>query len=259
MTRVSRLVGLLGIATLWLAGSARAEEFRVESDVFIGDQKEPIARSVTLFSSGLVYDFPRLGPKEITVFDPARGRFVLLDPERKVKTTVATQELLELAAAMKVHAKDLTGAFAFAANPKFEEHLDADTDWLTLSSPVLTYRARCMSPEVAAAADRYRQFADWYARLNATRPGSLPPFARMELDRAIAERQQVPLEVELTVEPERRFVGRRLVVRSRHHFNWRLSNTDRQQIDTAGNYMAGFESVSVSVYRESLEQLASDR
>ena len=241
-----------------IVASASADEFRVESDIFVGNQKEPIAKNLTLFSSGLVYDFPRMGPKEITVFDPARGRFVLLDPRRKVKTTVTTQELLELAAAMKVHAREMKGAFAFAANPKFDQEMDDETGWLTLSSPSLTYRALCISPESSSAVASYRGFADWYARLNATRPGSLPPFARMELDRAISERRQVPQEVELTVEPERRFVGRKLVVRSKHLFNWRLSNVDRQQIEKAGTYMADFEAVSVSTYRESLDQLAGN-
>ncbi len=259
MTRRLGLNWVLGIAILALAASTSADEFRVESDIFVGNQKEPIAKNLTLFSSGLVYDFPRLGPEEITVFDPARGRFVLLDPQRKVKTTVTTQELLELAAAMKVHARELTGAFAFAANPEFDQEMDDETGWLTLSSPSLTYRARCIAPEVPSAVARYRGFADWYARLNATRPGSLPPFARMELDKAISERQQIPQEVELTIEPERRFVGRKLVVRSKHLFNWRLSNTDRRQIEQAGTYMAEFEAVSVGVYREYLEQLASSR
>jgi hypothetical protein len=256
MSTKPRLRLLVGVFSLLLAASAVAEEFRVETDIFLGDQKEPLAQNVTLFSSGLVYDFPRTGPEEITVFDPSRGRFVLLDPKRKIKTTVTTQELLELAAAMKVHARELEGAFAFAANPEFDEEMDDNTGWLTLSSPLLTYRAHCTTPKLPSAVTSYRSFADWYARLNATRPGSLPPFARMELNRAIAQRDQVPEEVELTVEPKIRYVGRKLVVRSRHLFNWRLSNTDRKQIDQAGTHMADFEAVTVREYRRSLEQLA---
>jgi len=159
---------------------------------------------------------------------------------------------------MKVHARELEGAFAFAANPEFDEEVDHNTDWLTLSSRLLTYRARCATPKLPSAVTSYRSFADWYARLNATRPGSLPPFARMELNRAIAQRDQVPEEVELTVQPKIRFVGRKLVVRSRHLFNWRLSNTDRKLIDQAGTHMADFEAVTVREYRRSLEQLAGE-
>jgi hypothetical protein len=233
--------------------AVHAEEFRVETEVFVGHQDEPIAENVTLFSSGLVYDFPLVGPEEITVFDPSRGRFVLLDGQRKVKTTLTTDELLKFAAAMKVQAHGMDGVVAFAANPRFEESLDEETGWLSLAGNVITYRAKCTIPKIPSAVLGYQEFADWYARLNATRPGALPPFARMELNRAVAQRQQVPEEVELVVEPKHRFVGRKLVVRSRHIFNWRLSNTDRKRIDKAGTWMAEFQPISFRDYRQSLQ------
>jgi hypothetical protein len=242
------IVCLLGACT---SQRSLAEEFRVETDVFIGNNKETIAQNLTLFSSGLVYDFPLIGPEEITVFDPVRGRFVLLDVQRKVKATLTTQDLLQLSAAMKSHASELEGAYAFAADPKFEKRADEHSGWLALTSPLLTYRAKCVPPKHPSAAARYREFADWYARLNITRPGSLPPFARLELNRAIADQGQVPEEVELTIESERRLIGKKLVIRSQHIFNWILSNTDRHRIDTAGNYMAEFQAVSLQAYRDS--------
>jgi len=257
MSRKPPVRVLLGVVLFLMAGIVSgADEFRVETNVFLGDEEEPFSQDVTFFSSGLVYDFPRTGVGEITVFDPVRGRFVLLDPRRKIKTTVTTQELIELAAAMKVHASELEGAFAFAAAPKFEEQWEGDTGWLTLSSPLLTYRARCITPKLSSAVATYRSFADWFSRLNAMRPGNLPPFARMELDRAIAQRNRIPVEVELTVKPKHRFVGKTLVIHSRQRFNWRLSNTDRKQIDLAGTYMADFQSVTVREYRQSVEHLA---
>ncbi len=231
------------------AAAAMAEDFRIETDVFLGGEKEPVAQNVTLFSGGLVYDFPLIGPQEITVFDEARGRFVLLDVPRKTKTTLTTQELLQTTAAIKVQAQELDGVFAFAADPQFQSEADGADGWLTLSSSLLSYRAKGIKPKLAATADAYRDFADWYARLNATRPGNLPPFPRLELNRTLAERQQVPEEVELTVEPKNRWTGRKLVVRSHHIFNWRLSNTDRKRIETAGTYMADFQAISFQDYR----------
>ena len=238
------------------APAALAEDFRIETDVLVGGEKEPVAQNVTLFSGGLVYDFPLIGPQEITVFDAGRGRFVLLDVPRKTKTTLLTQELLEITAAIKVQAQELDGVFAFAADPQFKREIDQPEGWLTLSSSLLTYRAKGVKPKLSEAAATYRDFADWYARLNATRPGNLPPFARLELNRLLGERQEVPEEVELTVEPKNRWAGRKLVVHSHHIFNWRLSNTDRKRIDTAGGYMADFQAVGFQEYREPL-QLAS--
>ena len=241
----------VAIAVTLLAGSAvsaQMDEFRIDTDVFLGEEKEPFAQNITIFTAGLVYDFPMIGPEEITVFDPTRGRFVLLDTERRVKTTLSTQELLEFTAAMKVQADEAGGVFAAAAHPQFEQSVDNDGEWLTLQSKLLTYRAKGATPKIQDAAASYQQFANWYARLNATRPGSLPPFARIELNRALVEKGWIPEEVELTVNPPSRLVGRKLVVRSRHLPYWRLSNTDRKRIDTAGTHMVEFEAVSFKQY-----------
>ena len=112
---------------------------------------------------------------------------MLLDPQRKVKTTLTTQELLQTTAAIKSQAQELDGLFAFAADPQFNREVDVPEGWLTLSSSLLTYRVKGMEPEPADVVGAYRDFADWYARLNATRPGNLPPFPRMELNRLLAE------------------------------------------------------------------------
>jgi hypothetical protein len=126
---------------------------------------------------------------------------------------------------------------------------DEQSDWLTLSSKVLTYRMRGSAPKQASAVETYRQFADWYARLNATRPGNLPPFARLELNKATAARGLIPEEVELTVVPPNLLTGRKLVVRSHHLVNWLLSNTDRKRVDEAGKYLADFQTVGFREYR----------
>ncbi len=244
------------LATQIPALPASGEDFRIETDVFLGTDKEPVAQSVTLFSGGLVYDFPLIGPQEVTVFDSSRGRFILLDVPRKTKTTLLTQELLEITAAIKVQAQELDGVFAFAANPQFKSESDTQEGWLTLSGSFLSYRAKGVKAQVPAAAATYRDFADWYARLNATRPGNLPPFARLELNRVLGERQEIPEEVELTVEPKNRWAGRKVVIHSRHIVNWRLSNTDRKRIDAAGSQMADFEAVSFQEYRQP-QQLAT--
>lgn len=247
MTRCCLLFAALAAGAV--SAPARAEDFRVETDVFVGNQKKPVAQSLTLFASGLIYDFPLAGSEEVTVFDPVRGRFVLLDPPRKVKTTLAGQDILQFTAALKAHAQEAKGAVAFAAQPQFERSVDEQTGWLTLSSSILTYRAKGQLPKHASIVETYRQFADWYARLNATRPGGLPPFARMELNQALAGRGWVPEEVELTVASTTPVVGKNLVLRSRHHFNWLLSSTDRQRIEDAGTQLVTFQAVSFQDYR----------
>lgn len=240
----------VGLACFAFAGSVAADnqqadrDFRVETDVFIGSEKQPFAQNLTIFTSGLIYDFPLVGPDVITVFDPVRGRFVLLDAKRKVKTTLTTDHIREFNAAIKARAAEIPGAFAFAANPKFKTSFDEETGWLTLASEPLTYRVKGTEPKSKETVRSYQQFADWYKRLSALRPGGMPPFARIELNRAVASRGWVPDEVELTIVPSSRLLGRNLKVRSRHLFNWRLSNTDEKRVSRAGDHMANFQTVT---------------
>jgi len=248
MDRSRLLLGLLVLGCS-VPVASRAQEFRVETDVFVGSQKKPVAQNLTIFVSGLVYDFPLMGPNEIAVLDPSRGRFVLLDTERKIKTTLTTQELLEFTASMKAQAQDAEGVVAFALNPQFDPSFDEQTGWLTLSSKLMTYRLKGSKPKQAAAVDLYRQFADWYARLNATRPGNLPPFARLELNKAAAERGLIPEDVELTVASSYRLVGKTMAIRSHHMINWRLPGTDRKRIDEAGDFLVNYPAVKFQEYR----------
>ena len=249
---VIRLLLVLGIAS-----PAWCSELRVETDIYVGNQKKPVAQNLTLFTSGLVYDFPLVGPKEVTVFDPAHGRFVLLDCRRKVKTMLTTNQILEFASAIRAQAHQIGGVIAFAAEPEFDEAFDAESGRLTLTSQWLTYRVKTIQPDRPAAAASYRSFADWYARLNATRPGSLPPFARLELNKALAQRALVPQEVELIITPKHRQGDRKLVIRSRHNIDWHITNTDRKRIEEAGSWMASFQAVSFRDYERELLAAAS--
>ena len=54
-------------------------------------------------------------------------------------------------AAIKTHAPDMDGVFAFAANPRFEPQFDAENSTLTLRSDMLTYQAKGAPPKFAAA------------------------------------------------------------------------------------------------------------
>jgi hypothetical protein len=242
----------LGTVVLLGAGFAKAQndDFRVDTDIFVGDDREPFAQSITVFSGGMVYDFPLIGTRETTVFDPARGRIVLLDADRRVKTTLSTHELLEYTAALKVKLSNMGGLMADVANNQVEAETGSDGEWFVLRNRLVTYRAKGTVPRIEDAASRYHQFADWYARLNATRPGSMPPFVRIELNRLLVENGMIPEEVELTVSPERGIMGRSTTFRSRHLPYWRLSNTDRQRIETAGTQMAKFNAVTFQRYRQ---------
>ena len=125
------------------------------------------------------------------------------------------------------------------------------------SSAQITYRAKLLVPEDADAARAYRKFADGYARLNAAYKGNFHTLARLDLNRSLAEKGQVPQEVELTVTPKT-LLGKKLEIRSRHLYNWTLSEPDQKRIDKAGVGMADYIEIGLPEFKKSAK-LASTR
>jgi hypothetical protein len=242
---VHRGLAVLVVALAWSAcGIAAGQDFRVETQVFLDKPTEPNAESLTLFCGDVVYDFTK--PQgETTVFDIRRGKLVLLDEARGIRTSLTTGELAEFSAAIK--ARGLQQGEKDLFEPQFETQFDEAQLRVTLASDHLTYSAIGTAAKNPEAAQRYRQFADWYARLNAMRPGNPPPFGRIELNKEIAERGLIPIEVERTV-VENRTLKSRKIARSKHTVTWLISGTDQKRIDEAGHQLANLREVSPSEY-----------
>ena len=237
--------GLLG------PGPARSENdgFRVESKVFVGSEKEPKSENTTIFSKGVIYDYLKT-PAETIVLDPARGRFILLDPNRRLRTELSTQEVLALTENLRQWAATQTDAFTrFLAAPSFEEQFDERTGEVILQSPWVTYRAAMIEPDNEAMAQQYREFCDWYTRLNARlTPGYKLVFARLAFNEAIQKRRQLPKEINLTVQLKKVFGTQKTVVRSEHQFVSHLVESDRDRITQTSQYMAIFQPVDFTEY-----------
>ncbi len=248
------------------AATAPGQDFRVDTEVFAGEEKQPINETLTIFSGGRVYDILLGSSNEIAIFDPAHGRFTLLDPARKLQCTIANQELLDYVLELnKAAIAQKAPLFVAAADPQFEVSQEpiggnqAATLRVTLKSKLITYTATGKEPAQAHAVDAFRQFADWYARLNVIRGGgSLPPGARLALNRELAERKLLPEEiVRVTLQPGLR--DKKLEVRSKHLFNWVLSAADHKRIEQAGDHLANFQAVSFSEYRTSPARPAAEK
>ncbi len=232
---------------LYLAGPSFAQEFRIETDVFLDDQKEPQVETLTIFTEGVVYDFLLTGVEEITLFDRERNRLVLMDTKRKVKTELTMDSMLSFVAQMKSQLNDAQREFLLGED---KEAVTDDDGWLKLANDRVTYRAEGIEPKEKSAVLEYQQFADWYARLNAMR-GNLPPFLRIRMNSEIAKRGLIPKTIERTMVLDTRgLTDKRQVLRSQHLANWRLSNTDRKQIDRAGTYLATYPTVTFREYMQ---------
>lgn len=240
-----RVPTLACLACLSILGTfAGAEDFRIETNVYSGTSKVPLSQNITLFQAGYVYDYlvnqklPHLSDR-VAIFDQSHGRFVVLDPDRKVKAEVKTDEVLLFAS--KLQAARSTNAFKrFAVDPDFEVEFSQDGE-LTLSSEHMTYKLKTMPAQSPDAATQYREFSDWYARFNTmSKPGSTPPFARMAVNAELVKRGLIPTEVNLSI-PTQSGISKATTLRSEHHVSWRLLPRDLERIETTATQLTTFK------------------
>jgi hypothetical protein len=252
------LAFLLALATTPLA----AQDFRMDTDVFIGSSKEPVAETLTLFSNARVYDFMLNEPREIVVFDHGRGEFTLLDEKQQIKTVVTTEQAIHHAHAIKVQSLEIPNSlFAEAADPKFKETFEERSEnnqeltYVKLAGTTITYEAIGLRPKFPGAVQTYKEFATWCARLNCMRVGNLPPEARISLNRALAEKGLLPKEITRTVVLNEGLAKKTSEVRSRHLVNWTLSSEDQKRIDRAHDAMVKFTAVDFKEYQRRQSEL----
>lgn len=121
---------------------------------------------------------------------------------------------------------------------------------MTLGSPLVTYKLVLSTAESEAAAGQYRDFSDWYARLNTLlTPGALPPFGRLAVNAAVAKRKAIASQVTLTISSAKS--GRRQTVRSTHQIVHQLAPTDLDRVAQIRKAMTDFKPVSFEKYRKS--------
>src|SRR5262245_58405219 len=123
-----RLVGLLCVPTISFAASvcpallAAAQEFRIETEVYVGDATEPASRTITLFEESAVYEFIDSPPQVIIYHegnDDHGAQFILLDPASKRRTDVDVKRIERLMGKLtKWAAEQDNELLKFAADPK---------------------------------------------------------------------------------------------------------------------------------------------
>ena len=187
-------------ALCWFGASAQAADavdFRVLTSVTTENAGQPLFSTLTIFQGRLVYDFLLDDSRQVTIFDASREQFTLLDGQHRLQCRLTGQELLRLIAAIRLRDQRAgDGHERLAADPAFRESYDPDLLRVELaaSDGAVTYVAVGQRPMQTWAVDAYGQFADWFARLNATRDGRSPE-ARLRLNEAISKRSLLPVNI----------------------------------------------------------------
>jgi hypothetical protein len=222
----------------------------VENKVFSGDEEEPKIRSTTIFDDGIVYDFLE-DPAEVTVFDKARGRFVLLDLGRRIRTELTTERLADFTGQLRRWSQDQSDAFLkFLGAPRLEEQFDGASGQLSLRSPWVTYELTTAEADPTILRD-YREFADWSCQLNTLlTPRSRPPFARLAVNEALQRHGRFASEVRLTLRPKQGAFAKRVKARSEHLLVRHLVESDRRRVAEVDRFMATFTAVRFTEYQK---------
>jgi hypothetical protein len=241
---------LLTVAGLGPHVPAAETRFRVENKVFVGGEKEPRIRSTTIFYDGVVYDYLE-DPAEVTILDTARGRFVLLDRKRQIKTELTTGRVADFTKRLRKWAQGQSDPFLkFLADPQFDEQFDEATGQLSFASPWMTYRLVTVEADSRDISRRYREFSDWYCQLNALlTPGTRPPFARLIVNAALERRQRFPREVHLSLRPKKGPLAKRSTARSEHLLVRQLVESDLGRIAQTDQFMATYTAVDFAEYQ----------
>ena len=236
-----------------LVSNSNAQDFRIETEIFQGTSNDPISENLTLFSGNLILDFMlptdrTRFPDEIVIYISDERKFVLLDTRRRIKTELLEGQVLQLLASLQ-SSTIATEDNDFLFNPEFEEAYDNSSGLLTLQSERITYEVRGKRPKEDSMLHRYYEFIGQFARLNATDPKRMPPFARLKLNAALQKYGFIPDEVRLTLIPSLADNSNPIVLKTTHNVITELSEKDEKRIASAKRYWMEFKDVSLGIFR----------
>ncbi len=242
----------VGWACMLKPSNLTAQEFRIESQVYVEGSTQPVSHNVTLFTPKMVCDFLMSNeadpqPVEIVIFERREKKLILLDPIRKVQVEIPDVQLIQLVDGLRRETMQNERS-QFLINDTFEENTDWADGWVSLTSPSIVYRFKGNQPEDASLLPAYFEFLDQFTRLNASDPTKLPPFPRMRLNQTIKKLGWIPTEVQIEMAPNTLF-QKEFKASSKHVFNEGLSNQDRQLISDAKKAWMQFESVDLISFR----------
>ena len=243
-------IHIASVALLATAVAARADlPWVMETRVRAPGESESLQSNRTIFTEeGKVYDFlVGPGPESIAILDVPKLEFVVLDPMKRLRCRVASEQLLSYIAAMEQKARQRGGLPGIAASPaSFDIGLHKNRAGVILrdakQQPTLQYEVEAEKEPALGMASDYALFADWSARLNALHhPQSLPPGVRIRLNRELSRENWIPV----TVTRQIRTAERTDAVTSHHEVRSTLTADDLSQMHDADAMHREFNEVSV--------------
>ena len=250
---LSPVFGLITILTITaLARQSLANDFRIETEVYVGSEQKPVSQNLTLFSNGLVYDFQMSNeakpkPLEIVIYNTQDKSFVLIDIQRGIRMELQQVQVIQMVEGLRQQTSqnELT---KFLVEDNFEEEADISARCVSLRNSHIEYQFKGAKPPDISVLPGYFEFLDQYTRLNASDPTKLPPFPRLRLNQTIKKYGWIATEVRATLHPNGLFHSK-IRLKSAHTMVLSLSDTDRERIKEAKTKWMNSKAVDLATYR----------
>jgi len=242
-----------------LADSVHAQQFKIESQIYINGEDQPSSSNVTMFSEGLVFDFQTNGTQshEVTILQPKQHQTILLDRLRRIKLVLDDVQLIGMADALRREtAQDKTAGFL--VNERYKETITLENGAATLKSPTIAYSIRGSRPTDIQVFPIYSNFIEAFTRLQVADPHAFSPFPRMRLNETIRKLGWVPSEVKVTFQSNP-LMKQGLTATSKHTYIDGLSSADQGKIAELKAEWLNFEEVDLYEFRHLKKPTNSER
>jgi hypothetical protein len=241
MTKRVPFWAAVAVAWIAIADIADAATFRITSKIYAGAALDPSAEHRILFDEGLVYDFPQIETRFVTVYDEAQNRVTMLDRETQVQTILGAGDLEKITAQVRAAAvtPQQQGRLGLLSQVEPSKRVIG----YTIKFGNLEYHTSTQTPDDPTIAIDYARFVILASRLNIVRHRGAPPFGRMTLNNHIAMMGELPLETTLTVRHGEKFDD----YRSTHELD-ELTPLDRKRIDEVRGMLTLYREVELKQF-----------
>lgn len=226
-----------------------AQQFRIETQIYLNGEAEATSENTTLFAEGLVFDIQSKGSQthEVAILDPQRRQIFLLDRFREVKLQLDEIHLIKMADSLRKQTATNKAA-GFLVNDRFEENVDYDTGTATLTSPTIKYTVKGRRPSDVRILPQYNHFTDYFTRMKFSDPQAFPPFPRLRLNQTLSKLGWIPTEVIIDI-GENMLFKKGLKAASKHTLVPNLSDNDLATVSRLKTQWLNFKAVSLDEYR----------
>ena len=260
-SQARNLTLVASMLAICIGTTAMAQEFKIETAIYAGDSKVPVAQNVTLFQGDLVVDMKidSATPPNIVdtkVYDSRQKLVALLDHTRKIRLEISDNRLLQMVEGLR---RDISQKknLQFLVDETFTESQELEASRIRLTSPSIRYLVEGQRPADTSYLKIHGEFLDIFSRLNASDPGGFPPFARLKLNQSIKKMGWIPAAVEIEMAPTA-LVTNGLKMKSTHILIDGLSKDDNTRIESAKNQWLSYQAVNLLEFR-GIEKTASTK